>query len=68
MILVGNTNKVIAAVNDNVVTFTSATAEVQPVGTPIYQIPTVDGVHPYSVMVKRIVAGIPQSEKQKLVA
>ncbi|QNG62568.1 hypothetical protein B1VFA_091 [Rhizobium phage B1VFA] len=68
VILVGNTNKIIAAVNDNVITFTSATAEVQPVGTPIYQIPTVDGVHPYSVMVRRIVAGIPQSEKQKLVA
>ncbi|WP_260686727.1 hypothetical protein [Rhizobium leguminosarum] len=65
----------IASINGNVITYQGSSALVLPVGSVVRPSAAaqeaatpISFVHPYPVMIDRIVAGIPQSEKTKLQA
>ncbi|MGO7588020.1 hypothetical protein [Rhizobium leguminosarum] len=69
------TTLTIASIAGNVITMTGSTAVVVPVGGVVRPSPAnqeattpISFVHPYPIMIDRIVAGISQSEKAKLVA
>ncbi|WP_312038582.1 hypothetical protein [Rhizobium binae] len=58
----------IASIAGNVLTISPVRATVLPAGSVVRPSVTSDGVHPFPVMIDRIVAGIPQSEKAKFAA
>ncbi|NEJ10475.1 hypothetical protein GR238_34510 [Rhizobium leguminosarum] len=65
----------IASINGNVITYQGTSALVLPVGSVVRPSAAaqeattpISFVHPYPIMIDRIVAGIPQSEKTKLQA
>jgi lysophospholipase L1-like esterase len=57
----------VESVDGNTITIKNPIPKIMPVGSRVFQQVSVDGVHPWSAAIRRIVSRIPQSEKTKLV-
>jgi hypothetical protein len=58
----------VESVDGNTITIKNPIPKIMPVGSRVFQQVSVDGVHPWSAAIRRIVSRIPQTEKSKLVA